>query len=74
MTAILKTVGPLKLYVNNQAEVNVSAGRTVRETLKGAGIPPELVALVLVNGECEDKDYVVRDGDAIKVIAVIGGG
>lgn len=74
MAAILKPVGPLKVYVDNQAEVCVPAGQTVRQVLKDAGIPPELVALVLVNGEHQDKDYCVRDGDEIKVIAVIGGG
>lgn len=74
MTAKLKPLGPLKVYIDNQTELEVSAGLSIRETLKAAGIPPELVALVLVNGDHQDKDYLVRDGDAIKVIAVIGGG
>ena len=38
------------------------------------GMPPEVVALVLVNDEQETKDYVIQDGDYVKLIAVIGGG
>jgi sulfur carrier protein ThiS len=54
--------------------MEVEAGSTVRVTLENAGIRPELVALVMVNDEQRDKDYVLQDGDILKVMAVIGGG
>ena len=37
-------------------------------------MPPELAALVLVNDEQQSKDYVLQDGDVLKLMAVIGGG
>ncbi len=74
MSAIIRPVGTLKSYIGGQAETAVEAGRTVRETLKALGIPPEIVALVLVNDAPRDKDYVVQDGDVVKLVAVIGGG
>jgi sulfur carrier protein ThiS len=52
----------------------VEAGRTVRETLAALGIVPEVVALVVVNEEQQSKDYVIQEGDVIRVLAVIGGG
>ena len=38
------------------------------------GIPPDVVALVTVNDEQEMKDYVIQEGDLVKLIAVVGGG
>jgi sulfur carrier protein ThiS len=60
--------------VGGQAEVQVETGRTVRETLAALGIVPEVVALVVVNEEQRSKDYVIQEGDVIRVLAVIGGG
>jgi len=60
--------------VGGQAEVQVEAGRTVRETLAALGIVPEVVALVVVNEEQKSKDYMIQEGDVIRVLAVIGGG
>jgi sulfur carrier protein ThiS len=74
MPAKLRPVGHLKTLVNGQGEVEVESGYTVRATLERAGIRSELVALVMVNDEQRDKDYVLRDGDKVKVLAVIGGG
>ena len=64
----------LKNYIGDKAEVAVEAGRTVREAMVALGIPPEVVALVLVNDAQQPKDYVVQNGDVVKLIAVIGGG
>jgi sulfur carrier protein ThiS len=74
MTVTLRALGHLKTYLHNQPEVCVEAGRSIRETLSAAGIPPEVAALVLVNEEHRDKDYVLQDGDILRVMAVIGGG
>jgi sulfur carrier protein ThiS len=74
MPAKLRPIGHLKSLVNGQAELEVESGSTVRATLENAGIRSELVALVMVNDEQRDKDYVVQEGDVVKVMAVIGGG
>ena len=64
----------LKTYIGNLTETVVDPGRSVRQTLADLGVPPELVALVVVNDVQQDKDYVLSDGDFVRVIAVIGGG
>jgi sulfur carrier protein ThiS len=74
MAATVRPFGILKSYIDNQYERNIEPGRTVRQTMFDLGIPPDVVALVTVNDEQETKDYVIRDGDLVKLIAVIGGG
>jgi sulfur carrier protein ThiS len=74
MTATLRPSGALRDLVGGKAEVPVEAGRSVRETLKGLGIIPETIALVVVNEEQKTKSYIIQDGDVIRVLAVIGGG
>jgi len=74
MPAILRLIGHLKSLAKGQSELEVESGSTVRETLEKAGVRPELVALVLVNDEQRDKDYILQEGDVVKVMAVIGGG
>ncbi len=74
MPARLRPAGMLKSYVGDQAEVEVEPGRTVRQTLSDLGIPPELVALVVVNDSQQNKEYCLQEGDLVKVLAVIGGG
>jgi sulfur carrier protein ThiS len=72
--AILRPSGALTAYTGGKKEIAVEAGRTVRETLSALNIPPEVVALVVVNEEPRAKDYVIEEGDVIRVLAVIGGG
>jgi sulfur carrier protein ThiS len=74
MPAVIRPSGYLRELVNGQTEVQVSAGRTVKETLAALGIVPEVVALVVVNEQQRSKDYMIQDGDVIRVLAVIGGG
>jgi len=64
----------LKSYIGGKSEIAVEAGRTVRETLSALNIPPEVVALVMVNEAQKTKDYVLQEGDVVRVLAVIGGG
>jgi sulfur carrier protein ThiS len=64
----------LKTYIDNQPETVVEPGRTIRQTLEDLGIPPDLVALVLVNEVQQDKAHVLADGDIVRIMAVIGGG
>lgn len=74
MTATIRPLGLLKSYLGGASETAVEAGRTVRETLAALGIPPEVAALVVVNDEPQPKDYVLQEGDMVKLMAVIGGG
>ncbi len=74
MTVIFRPVGVLKSYIGGEKEVAVEAGRTIRETMLSFEMPPEIAALVTVNEEQQSKDYVLREGDVVKLIAVIGGG
>ena len=74
MPATLRPIGSLKTYTAGQAEVTVESGRTVRETLAAAGIPSEVVAGVLLNDVLLSKDYCVKEGDILKLSAIIGGG
>ena len=75
MPVTLRPIGHLKSMVNNQTELTVPAGISVREALTLVNIPPEVVALVVINGAHQtDKDTVLKDGDIVKLMAVIGGG
>lgn len=74
MPVVIRPLGMLKDYIGGQSETTADAGRSIRETMLALGIPPELAALVLVNDEHQDKEYVLQEGDVLKVMAVIGGG
>ena len=74
MSALLRPSGALAAYIGGQKEIAVETGHTVREVLSGLKIPPEVVALVVVNEEPQTKDYLIQEGDIIRVLAVIGGG
>jgi sulfur carrier protein ThiS len=74
MPATIRPSGALRDVVGGLAEIQVEAGRTVRDTLAALGIVPEVVALVVVNEEQRSKDYVIKEGDIVRVLAVIGGG
>lgn len=75
MPVTLRPIGHLKEMVNNQPELTVPAGITIRQALTLVNIPSEVVALVVINGTHQtDKDTVLNDGDVVKLMAVIGGG
>lgn len=74
MSATIRPLGMLKSYLGELKEATVEDGQTVRETLTSLGINPDLVAGVFVNNEQQSKDYILQDGDVVKLLAVIGGG
>jgi sulfur carrier protein ThiS len=74
MSATLRCLGMLKSYIGGQNEISIPAGQSIREAMVTINMPPEIAALVLVNDEQQAKDYIVNDGDTIKLMAVIGGG
>ena len=75
MSVTLRPIGHLKSLVNDQVDISVPSGISVREALALIKIPSELVALVVVNGvHTTDKGTILNDGDVVKLMAVIGGG
>jgi sulfur carrier protein ThiS len=72
--AELRLIGSLKRYVEGRESVAVEAGQTVRQALAALGVRPEIIALVIVNGAQQPKDYVLKNGDSVDLLAVIGGG
>ncbi len=46
---------------------------TARDALKKAGIEPEGV-LIVVTGKLTTDDVVLREGDKVKLVAVVSGG
>jgi sulfur carrier protein ThiS len=75
MAVTLHPVGHLKSYLKDKDEVDVPAGRSIRDTLRDAGFPPEVVALVVVNDVHQtDKEIILQEGDVVRIMAVIGGG
>ncbi len=74
MSATIRPFGMLQDYLQGAKEAQVASGQTVRQALTSLGIPPEVVALVLVNDQPQDKEYLLQEGDLVKILAVIGGG
>ena len=75
MSVNIRPTGLLKSYAKDQSNLTLEcAGKTVRECLLEIQIPSELVAMVIVNGLLQEKDYVVHDQDVIQLIPLVGGG
>lgn len=62
----------VKLIFRNQ-EYEVKAGQTLHSALKHIGILPETV-IATRQGEVITEDEILREGEVIKLIAVISGG
>lgn len=52
---------------------DVKPNSTARDALKKIGIDPESV-LITVNGKLVTDDAVLREGDQVKLVAVVSGG
>jgi sulfur carrier protein ThiS len=74
MTATIRIGASLKNLLGSKDEFTVEPGHNVREIIVSLGINPELVAMVSVNGEMQAKDYIIQEGDIVRLLAVIGGG
>ncbi len=75
MSVEIRPTGLLKSYAGEQSNLILDcAGKTVRDCLREISIPSELVAMVLVNGSLQEKDYIVHDQDVIQLIPLVGGG
>ena len=74
MVAHIRLSGSLRDLVQGLVEVEVAAGQTVRDAIQKIGLAPEIIAMVVVNETQESKDYIIKDGDVVRLRAIIGGG
>ena len=74
MSASFRLIGALEDYTNNIAEVEVTSRSERAPGAGGFAYPPEIVALVLVDDQPVNKDYIIQEGDRVQLLAVIGGG
>jgi hypothetical protein len=81
MSITIKPVGLLKRYCRgshngeNLIVIDDSeAGRSIGALCRDAGLPLNMISLFVVNGRKVTRSYQVRAGDAVKCVAVIGGG
>lgn len=63
---------PVRLTLREQ-DYEVRAGMTVRDALRHVGLTPESV-LATRQGELLTDDEILREGDEIRLVAVISGG
>lgn len=69
-------VGILRQYAGGQEAISLEgwAGRPVQEMLHHLGIPSALVGAVLANGSLVQKDYLLQEGDEVRLVPLLGGG
>ena len=53
--------------------LEVKSNISARDALKKLGVEPEGV-LVVVNGKLATDDVILREGDQVKLVAVVSGG
>lgn len=58
-------------YRNQQWEL--PAGMTARDAVKKTGLHPESV-LIVVDGELQTDDVILKPGQQVKLVAVVSGG
>jgi hypothetical protein len=80
VTATLRPMGALRTLAGNssgpgeRATIAVEHGQSLESACGEAGVRRDLVALFVVNGRPESGSYVLRAGDDVKLVALIGGG
>ena len=76
-TAKLKIHGHVREYLpggRGSFDVEFRPPATVRELLAHAGINPDLVAVIFVDGAQRDKDFVVEGDSEIMLLSPVAGG
>jgi sulfur carrier protein ThiS len=79
VTATLRLMGALRTLAGNsglgdRATITVEHGQSLESACGEVGVRRDLVALFVVNGRPETGDYVLRAGDDVKLVALVGGG
>ncbi|MBI3978087.1 MAG: MoaD/ThiS family protein [Chloroflexi bacterium] len=68
------TLRPYRARLQSGSTVDVHEGATVRELAEQLDIPAHLVYTVLVNGDQQDEQARLRDGDEVALFPPMAGG
>jgi molybdopterin converting factor small subunit len=80
MSVTFISIGSLKRFCSNannskdRLVVEDQEGRSLNVVCQEIGLPVNLISLYIVNGKTQSKDYILQQGDEIKLIAAMGGG
>jgi sulfur carrier protein ThiS len=63
-------------YLNGEEiiELNIKEGQTIEAVCLEIGLPLNMISLFVVNEKPKPKDYLLKNGDKVKCVAIIGGG
>ncbi len=73
----LKTYGLLRKYIPgevNPYEMEIEEGTTVGALLNTLKIPNEYVPIVTVGEKKVEMSYIIKDGDELTLLPIMGGG
>ena len=79
MSATIRPVGTLRSASwtrggQEQSPITVRDGQSIEAACRDLGLRLDVIALFLVNGRPEPKEYVLQAGDDVKLVALVGGG
>ncbi|MBI4712436.1 MAG: MoaD/ThiS family protein [Planctomycetes bacterium] len=69
--------GILRSYIGqteSAKETEIPAAKSIKEIIADLAIPEGMVMLVSVNDQQQSFDYIVKEGDDIKLIPPVSGG
>lgn len=74
--ASVKFFGFLKEYAMAEEPLQIifSDKKTVRQILTEGHVPEEIVGFTTVNDQVVSRDYLLQDGDQVKIFPLIIGG
>jgi len=55
-------------------ELEFADGSTIAQLAAALDLPPEELALTLVNGTSVEKNHILQDGDTLAIFPPVGGG
>lgn len=73
----LKTYGLLRKYIPNEVnpyEMEIEEGTTVEALLCALKIPQEYVPVVTAGEKKVEMGYIIKDGDELTLLPIMGGG
>jgi len=75
MIVRVSALGNIKKYIpQDEKEIEVEQGITLRKLKSLAGIPENLAVGYVVNGTAVGQDYAVSENDTVLFVMLVGGG
>lgn len=74
MQVLIKLFATLREGRFKQQVSELASGTPVSAVLTDLGIPPEDIAILLVNGRDATVDRILQDGDTVALFPPVGGG